>query len=317
MMKKVLITGANGYIGAGLVKELSSTYDVYAHVYPSLSENIDWLNCIKGSFCGDLQNQNLISEITEQSFDTLIHLVSLDHHQSNNNPSFVNSVNVSPLWDLLYHFYRKENLRKVIYFSTIHIYGTINGHIRTNQLPAPKNAYALSHLMAENVIKYYNENTTIDAVSVRLSNSYGAPVFSDANCWWLIVNDLCKMAFNKKKIVLRSDGSPLRDFIHHKDIHQAVKLLIQSKNNINIYNLSSGKTYSMLEIAKFVANEYEKMFSVEVPIFINETEKFENNVFATIYNKYTIDNSSLVDLGFKQQYNLSRGIREIFDYLNR
>ena len=56
-----------------------------------------------------------------------------------------------------------------------------------------------SHLLSENICNYYNDKTETDCINVRLSNSYGSPIFKENNCWWLVINDLCKTAIEKNR----------------------------------------------------------------------------------------------------------------------
>ena len=94
------------------------------------------------------------------------------------------------------------------------------------------------------------------------------------NCWWLVLNELCKMAKKEKKIVLKSDGTPLRDFISLNDVVKLVTILIRSKrNNKKIINLASGRTYSIIELAKlFVNNKYFK--KTNIPIYFSNGIKY-------------------------------------------
>ncbi len=41
-----------------------------------------------------------ISDLANKNFDVVIHLISLDHHKSEDNPNFVSSFNVMPTWNL-------------------------------------------------------------------------------------------------------------------------------------------------------------------------------------------------------------------------
>ena len=92
--------------------------------------------------------------------------------------------------------------------------------------------------MSEEIVNYYHLKTKTKCINVRLSNGYGSPVFKENNCWWLVINDLCKTAFTKNQIKLLSDGSPQRDFIHLSDICRAMEMLIETEDSIdeNIFN---------------------------------------------------------------------------------
>ena len=73
-----------------------------------------------------------------------------------------NSINVLPVCELLNSFKNKNSIRKFIYFSTVQIYGKLDFKIIDEDTkPQPQNQYALTHLMAENIINYYNKNVKL------------------------------------------------------------------------------------------------------------------------------------------------------------
>jgi len=318
-MKKILVTGACGYIGTRLCKHLAENgYSITAFDSFDPSNYSRWVSLMENVIIGDIRDEKTLNKIVREEYDVVVHLISLDHHKSENNPNLVSSINVMPTWNLL-HRLTKNNLKKFIYLSTIHVYGRIPNKIITeNYTPAPHNTYGLTHLLSENICNYYNLKTETDCINVRLSNSYGSPVFNENNCWWLVVNDLCKQAFMKKKIELLSDGSPLRDFIHISDICRAVELLIKAdKKDLkkNIYHISSGKTLTILDLAFIVKMEYKNHFNQDINI-ISSDKSIQTNPDKYLHlDKYTIDNSSLREFGFLPKIDLKTGINEIFDYL--
>jgi UDP-glucose 4-epimerase len=219
-----------------------------------------------------------------------------------------------PIWNLLDKL-TKNGLKKFIYLSTIHVYGDLPNKIITEDHdPIPLNAYGLTHLLSENICDYYNQKTETKCINVRLSNSYGSPVFSENNCWWLVINDLCKTAFSKNEIKLLSDGSPQRDFIHSSDICRAIEILIEAKDNFNqnIFHLASGETLTILELAHAVRevfkNRYQKQINICLP---NNSTPVEPN----IENRFSIDISRMNKLGFQPKIALKDGINELFDFL--
>ena len=123
--------------------------------------------------------------------------------------------------------------------------------------------------------------------------------------------------FEKGKIIIKSDGSPLRDFIHSSDLVRAIVLLIDHNNNIesNTFNISSGITLSILEIAVIIQSAYTKVFEKEIPIFINQNTRVDQSRLKLSYNKYTISNNKLKKLGFSLNTLIEDGISEIFEFL--
>ncbi|GHT75677.1 UDP-glucose 4-epimerase [Bacteroidia bacterium] len=303
---KVLVTGANGYVGAQICRYLSQQgFRVSGLCYPQIPDNKDWQSGFEELFMCDVRDTEELKKIAERQFEAIVHLVSLDHHQSNGEPAFVSSVNVTPTWNLL-DIFSKNGLKKFLYFSTIHVYGkNLNGVITEDYPINCANPYALTHYLSENICRYYGQNSDVSCVVARLSNSYGPPVFPDNNCWWLVVNDLCRSAVKDKKIVLQSDGSPLRDFIHGRDVCQAVKILLEKGENNMTYHISSGNIYSILELAEKVQAVYFQRTKEEISITCHCGLDLQSPQKA----RYKIDNSALKTLGFEPEYTLEKGIK--------
>lgn len=321
-MRKILITGANGYIGARLSSLLSeNNYLVTAHCFPNIPNNDQWIKTMDKVIVGDLRDEKFIDNLTDKHYDVVIHLVSLDHHQSNSAPDFVVSVNVMPIWNLLEKFSTKDTLKKFICFSTFQVYGKVPiNEITEEFITLPQNTYGLTHLLSENICNYYNLKTNINCINVRLSNSYGSPFFQENNCWWLVINDLCKTAYNEKRIKLLSDGSPQRDFIHSSDVYRAIEILVntQEKNlQNNTYHISSGKTLTILELAHVVKSVYQTRYNDNIKVILPDGAISEDPNEFLKTDRYIINNSKLKSLGFIPKTDLKTGINEIFEYLEK
>ena len=313
-MKKVLITGACGYLGTRLSKFLAQKgHKITAFDSYDPSTHNEWESLMDEIIVGDIRDEMVISNLADKNFDVAIQLISLDHYKSENNPNFVSTINVMPTWNLL-HSLTRNGLEKFIYFSTIHVYGNLpNENITEEHQPNPINAYGLTHLLSENICNYFNNKTDTECINVRLSNSYGSPVFKENNCWWLVINDLCKAAMENNEIRLKSDGSPQRDFIHGDDVARAIDAFINRKkiNGNNIFHISSGQTLTILELAHKVRLVYNKEIEIILPDkSISEYPDISNNI-----DRYRISNNRLNEIGFRQKVNIESGIKEIFKYL--
>ena len=321
-VQKILITGANGYLGAQISQHLAlKGHQITALCYPEAPKNMDWCDLMEEVIVGSVAERTTINDLRKRSFDAIIHLVSMDHNQSQTvPPEMANSINVQPSLMLLDTF-KDSGLKTFIYFSTIHVYGALpNVRITEKQPLKPANIYALTHAMCEQVSDYYNRTTDVNCVTVRLSNSYGHPVFPENNCWWLAVNDLCRTAFTEKAIKLLSDGSPMRDFIHGSDVCEAVELLCEKapKSTVNnTYNISSFETYTLLELAGLVKEVYEEMYGSEIPV--NTPNEKNVTDFGRFCDKprYQIDNSNMKNLGFIPKCDIREGIRQLFIYFEK
>ncbi|CAM4198186.1 NAD(P)-dependent oxidoreductase [Cytophagaceae bacterium 50C-KIRBA] len=316
---KILITGANGYVGARLAAYFAKQGHQVIPLVRKLDRNhLAWASHMLDVLKGDIKEEETIQRIASIEADVIIHLVSLDHRQSEADPSVVNEVNVLPTWRLL-HACIPHGLKKFIYFSTAQVYGgKMTGEVNETYPINTGNIYGLTHFLGENICQHFNTNSSCNVISVRLSNSYGSPVFEENNCWWLAINDLCRSAYYQKEIRLLSDGSPQRDFIHGNDVCQALDLLIGSADKIkdNVYHISSGNTISLLGLACKIQAVYESRFGINLPIYtihglVDSKQVLDN------HPQFMISNQKLQELGFLPQMTLEEGIMELFDYFEQ
>ena len=125
-MRKIFITGANGYIGSSLCKNLAKNgYEITALVRSKDNIDSSWSSHINEVIIGDIRSESVLQKIPKLSVDAAIHLISLDNRNSKKDPKHVSSINVLPTWDILYKL-SKTGLKKFIYFSTIHVFGKLS-----------------------------------------------------------------------------------------------------------------------------------------------------------------------------------------------
>jgi UDP-glucose 4-epimerase len=316
---KIVITGGNGYIGARLSQYFANKGEQVIPVcFPNAPKNEEWNSKMFAILEDDIRQDETITKIAELNPDVIIHLVSLDLFESEKEPWFVNEINVLPTWRLL-DACTKIGLKKFIYFSTIQVYGKLPNSVINERHPVNTvNIYGLTHHLSERICDHYNRNTLTNVISVRLSNSYGDPIFHENNCWWLAINDLCKSAFEKKEIRLLSDGTPQRDFIHGNDVCEAIRVLINTNEKLadNIYHVSSGNTLTLIEIAQIIKKEYQLRYGKFLPI-VTPQGSIDDRPPSSPIEKYHISNNKLNALGFLPVYSISRGVNELFSYLEK
>ena len=270
---RILISGASGYLGSRLCKALNKQHHIIA-----LTRNPDKFNHFNEKIADEIIilksfNHNFLEKVIDSKPEIFIHLISLDSSASNSNPLSSFDVNVGNTFKLLNHLKDSKTLKKFIYFSTIHVYNSSLMKIDELTKPNPNNFYSLTHFLSEEIINYFNNEANFKCINLRLSNSYGEPVFENENCSKLVVNELVKSANEKKVISLNGEGSTSRDFIHYSDICDAINKLIildNSKFNHNTYNLSSGNSLLLIELAELIKKE----FNEEIKIFINSNESY-------------------------------------------
>lgn len=309
-MKKILILGASGYIGSRLSYLLSNHgYKVDVVTNSNNIKNKVWSKKFNRIFNGDVRNHDFLDLISDNTYDILINLISLDNENSNKSSEYVNSINVMPSWNILELFRKKNNLRQFIYFSTIHVYDKSNSRITESSTTNPNSKYGLTHLMSENIINYFNNSSNINCLNLRLSNSYGSPYFSNSNCWNLVVNDFCKMAYFNGEIIIKSNGSGACDFVHYKDIFNSLSTIINKKRlKYNTYNLTSSRSITIRDLAFLVKKIFKKRLDKNIII------KFLSKESETYNTDLIFINDRLKNIGVKFEVDLEKGINELIDY---
>lgn len=313
---KVLVTGANGYLGARITQYLAAAgHEVVASMRRLPSERPEWNALLSGVVLGDIRQADTVRAIADAGADAIVHTVSLDHKASQEQPSStVLAANVAPAWALLEAC--SSRVQKFIYFSTQQVYGRIGSDVVAEQYqPSPANVYGLTHLMTEQVCNYFGAMHSVACANVRLSNSFGAPVFRDNNCWWLVVNDFCRSAVEQQKITILSDGSPQRDFIAIGNVCRAVDVLLGQSALLPVYNLGSGTTLTILELAHMVAEVYRCDYGSDIPVVFADGSRSVGMPVGTA-PRFQYDISRIRAAGYEPQFSIEHGIRELFHYLH-
>lgn len=299
-MKKICILGSSGYIGSHLTSTLKNKYDVIAHSRRRIPDLGYYKNTHK-MIIGDIKSKKTLRKIINLNPDVIIYTISYNHFKSEENLSESLKNNYEPFLNLI-NLILKQNLKsKIIYFSTMQVYGReykkkiINENYQKNIL----NIYSLTHSMCEDLLQAYQNK--INYHVLRLSNSFGFPKIKNLDCWWPVLNDICSSAKKNQKIIINSDGSALRDFIFLDDISAFVKILINKKIKEKIINLCSSKTISIRELAlKVKNNSYFKKNKIKL-VFKKKPPKSK-------IRKFKYCNKIMVKNGFKKNISMDNQI---------
>jgi UDP-glucose 4-epimerase len=270
-MKKILITGGTGFIGGRLAKRLSEENAVFISSRNTIEK--DELR-LYGNV-EQLDHQGLLANENFPDVDTVIHLAALNEHDSLKYPSEAIRVNVDET-RLILENSMKRGVNQFIYFSTAHVYGSpLTGKITEQTIPKPVHPYASTHRRAEAHVLEADSLKRIHGIVFRLSNSFGAPVSPNVNRWTLLTNDLCRQAVETGKMVLHSNGCQFRDFICLMDVEEIVASVIERTTplNHNLYNLGSGLSVRVIDIARMIVQLCVTVLQKNVPLELPEAAK--------------------------------------------
>ncbi len=255
-MEKILIAGGFGYIGGRIARHLANESGVTVRLATSqpAAKAPAWLpaaQVVSMDLCNDADVETACRGVTG-----IVHLAALNEHDCVADPQRALQVNGLGTLNLL-RAAQRCRASKFIYFSTAHVYGApLAGTITESTLPRPAHPYAITHRLAEDFVLAARDQGAIDGVVVRMSNGFGAPVRAGVNRWTLIVNDLCRQAVSTRKLVLRSSGIQLRDFVTLGDAARAVDHLLRlpvTATSDGLFNLGGECVMSVSDLTERIA----------------------------------------------------------------
>ena len=316
---KICVVGSTGYIGSTISKYLSKQgHQVIGVSRKFPKNNKEFRSYFSEIINGDVKSLTVLNSIISKKPDAIIYTVSLNHKDSEQDLHKSIKINCLPLIRLTDIIKKNKIKTKFIYFSTMQVYGNYSKIKLINESTKKdiKNYYALTHSICEDVLAAMNSNSFFESTSIRLSNGYGNPVLKSCDCWWLVINDFCNSAVKNRKIVINSDGTPLRDFIHIEDIANAVNKLIKTNKKLpKIINLASGKTLSMLDIADKVSKLSSRNIhhtDIEIRGIVplgHDVRKKINKIKKN--KKFKISTTLMKKYKINQTVNLSTGIKKM------
>lgn len=275
-MTRVAIVGSSGYLGSFLVQSLKEKFKIISHSRNKIKDK-NFKKKIYKEVLGDIKKNKTINDILKQKPDCIIYTISLNHIDSEKNIFRSLKNNFLPFNNLIQKIKKKKRKIKIIYLSTMQVYGReYNQKIINEYYPKNfDNTYALTHSMCEDLLNSHRK--TIDFHCLRISNTYGMPVLKNINCWWLVINDFCKSSVKNNKIVINSDGAALRDFVSLETLSKVISKLINTKKVLPFINVCSGKTFSIKEIAYKISKN--SFFKKKVKVEIKKKAKFKKKKF--------------------------------------
>ncbi len=309
--KTILITGGLGCLGGRLSKYLMDAG--YQVVIGSSRQDAKLPNELEN--CSlvytDFDDIDTLADICHE-VDCVIHLATVNAQQSQDDPKLAIKVNGIGTYNLIQASV-KSSVKYFLYFSTAHIYGSpLAGEINENTLPKPVHPYAITHRLAEDFLLESISKQDIKGSVVRLSNSIGLPLIKEANCWMLFINDVCKQAVVDQRIVIHSNPDSERDFIPMNVVCEITEYFLSNHTTANypIFNVGSGISYTLLQIAKMIANRCEELFG-----FCPKIVYSENNISQNLKLKYKV-NKLTMEMRYITNNNLNPSIDEVLRFCN-
>ena len=252
-MSRIFVTGGTGYLGGRIVAHLRSLgHQVSAGTRSSQRAQLP------GYALTDYENPQSLQAVFE-GYDSIVHLAGMNEIEAGKNPELALHTTASYTIRVL-HAAHAAGVGKIIYFSTVHVYGSpLSGNLSETSCTRAAHPYAITHRAAEDFVYQAHREGKISGVIFRLSNAFGYSESPDIDRWSLLVNDLCRQLATEGRLTLKSSGLQLRDFIPLSDVCLAVQhALGMPRQDDPYFNLGSGKSQTVLDMAQLIANRYQK-----------------------------------------------------------
>ena len=309
---KVLVTGADGFIGSHLTEMLlEEGYDVRALAQYNSFNNWGWLEDVKHPnleiVTGDVRDANFCEHIT-RDVEIVYHLAALiaipysyvapDSYVDTNIKGTLNMCQAA----------MKNGVKRLLVTSTSEVYGTAQYvTIDAKHPKPPQSPYSATKIGADAIAMSFYNAFQLPVVIVRPFNTYGPRQSARA----IIPTIITEIANGASEIKL-GDLTPTRDFNYVKDtcrgfIHlsKCDGVIGQEVNVCSNYEISMRDTLNL--IAKLMGREVN---------FIEDTQRLrpKNSEVFRLWG----DNSKIKSLtDWSPEYDISRGLQETIDWFTK
>lgn len=259
-MKKILVTGAGGFMGKHVVRALLQKRDYHLILTDKVDRGYDFSAFSdyryepQTYYDLDIMNRVAVFDLfKDKKIDTCVHLAALvDVENSIKHPDKTMEVNVKGTINVL-DACSLNHVDNFIFASSAAVYGhPVKLPIREDHQLVPISPYGKSKLIAERYVSsYMNSDKIRNTMSLRIFNAYG----EDGNL--SVMTKFAKRLSNGLAPIIYGDGTQKRDFISISDVVSAILLSIKAMDDRSerlsstpslIFNIGTGIGTSILDL---------------------------------------------------------------------
>lgn len=251
-MAKVLVTGAAGFIGSSLVRELCKQGHRVAGIDNLVTGTMDNLVDVLDQLDfreGDVRDEKLIRSLC-RNVEIVFHQAALPSvPKSVLDPATSHQANVDGTFSVLLAA-RDMGVKRIVYAASSSAYGetpTLPKH--ESMPPSPISPYAVQKLVGELYMQSFARVYQLETVCLRYFNVFGPNQSADSPYSGVLAKFITSMLTGTAPVIY-GDGSQSRDFTYIQNVVNANLLaaFAPAKDvSGNVYNIACGRNYSLLE----------------------------------------------------------------------
>ncbi len=310
--KKVLVTGADGFIGSHLVEALiKEEAKVKAFVFYNSFNSWGWIDSFSKEqlkkieiFAGDIRDPNGVRKAME-GIDIVFHLAALIAIPfSYHSPDSYVDTNIKGTLNIL-QAARDNNCKKILITSTSEVYGTAKyipmdeNHPYQGQSP-----YSASKIGADRIAESFLKSFNLPVVTVRPFNTYGPRQSARA-----VIPTIISQLLNGKKDIKLGNLSSTRDFNYVIDTVNGFISIAKSDLTIGEeINVASKQEISIGQLANEIINQINPDAKI-----ITENKRFRPD--KSEVERLLGSNDKIKKLtDWQQKYSLKEGLKETIEW---
>jgi UDP-glucuronate 4-epimerase len=312
MTKRLIVTGAAGFIGSSLSDSLLNSgsivlgIDNFDPFYDKTLKERNISNALKSPLYqfmeGDIRDQDFIDScFSDFRPDVVVHLAAkAGVRPSLCDPELYLDVNVMGTLNIL-EMMKKNSIRKMIFASSSSVYGN-NRKVpfsENDNVDYPVSPYAASKKAGELLCHTYHHLYNLDIFCLRFFTVYGPRQRPD-----LAIHKFVKALLNDKVITLYGDGTTSRDYTHIDDIVKGISGAIEKVKGFDIFNLGNSKPIFLTSLVGLLEKSAGREAHLKyLPMQDGDVEK----TFADI-------SKARSGLGFNPEIGLETGIKNYLEW---
>jgi nucleoside-diphosphate-sugar epimerase len=305
---RVLVTGNNGYIGTVMTRLLlNEGYEVTGLDNDLFEGSVFADESITGGISPIFYLRKDLREIDVNDLkdvDAIFHLCALSNDPLGNfNPEITYEINHKGSVRLA-KFAKQAGVKRFIFSSSCSVYGDSKEHIVDEGSEVnPITPYAISKVRAERDISKLQDSNFCPTI-LRSSTAYG---LSPMLRFDLVVNNFVAWSFTQGTVLLKSDGTAWRPFVHIEDISCAFISVLNSSEDLvanEVFNVGKNdENYQIKQVAEIVKNIVPNS-----EIKYVEGAKSDKRSYKVKFDKIK---SRITK--FKPQWNISLGAKQLYN----